>query len=192
MNEIWKSIQGYEGKYEISNLGNVRSVDRFIINSKGIKHFRKSQLIKPVISHRGYVRVGLRNLGKKMFSVHRLVGIAFLLNPENKPMINHIDGNKQNNFVGNLEWVTQSENEKHAHEMGLKPKPQAHKGKFGKNNKSSKPIIQYDKYGNIVAEYFSITEAANKNKFDNSHIGKACKGKLKTAYNYIWKFKNKN
>ena len=176
MIEVWKDIVGYEGKYQISNLGNVRNF--------------KFKLIKYTVSNYGYIRIGLRNHGKRMYSIHRLVAIAFIPNPDNKPYINHIDGNKSNNNVTNLEWVTQSENEKHAHRLGLKPKPQYWKNKFGVNHLSSIPVSQYDKNNNFISDYTSIREAATKNKIDESSIVKVCKGKYKTAGGFIWKYKN--
>lgn len=108
--EIWKDIKGYEGYYQVSNLGNVRSLDRF----DGV-HDRKGTKIKPNLKQNGYLQVGLRKHNKrKWFGVHRLVATYFLRNPNNKPQVNHIDCNKQNNNVSNLEWVTGKENQEHA------------------------------------------------------------------------------
>lgn len=107
--EIWKPVKGYEGIYEISNLGNVRNLttDTFKKSSKRID---------------GYYVVTLYKEGKQnTFLLHRLVGIAFIANKENKPQINHIDNNKANNNVSNLEWVTNSENQKHSYKNGKKP-----------------------------------------------------------------------
>lgn len=174
MIEIWKDIIGYENKYQISNIGNVR-------NSK-LKH------IESIISNTGYVRIGLRNQGKKLFLVHRLVAIAFIPNLENKPHINHIDGNKLNNTIINLEWVTQSENEIHAHKTGLKPKPQYWKGKFGIDNGSSIKVLQINKLGAIIDSFNSIREASIKCSVDESDIVKVCKGKRITAGGYVWKY----
>jgi len=111
MNEIWKDIKGYEGIYEVSNLGRVRSIPR-----NGT--INKTKILSPALIH-GYYSLCLRNKNKKMHRVSRLVAQAFIPNPENKPEVNHIDGNKKNNVVCNLEWNTASENMLHAFKTGL-------------------------------------------------------------------------
>lgn len=122
--EIWRDIEGYEGLYQVSNLGSVRSLDR--IDSIG-RH-RKAKILKPSFS-RGYPYVNLCKKSKMQFyRIHRLVAIAFLPNPENKEEVNHIDGNTRNNCVDNLEWVTHSENIHHASKTNLfnMPKGESH------------------------------------------------------------------
>lgn len=118
MNEIWASLDGVVecGEYyQVSNLGNIRSIDRFINN-----RLIKGQPMKTSLDRYGYVKVKFRNRGKvKNHSVHVLVGLAFIPNPANKPQINHKDGNKQNNHVDNLEWSTGEENQQHAFKTGL-------------------------------------------------------------------------
>ena len=111
--EIWKDVKGYEGLYQVSNLGNIRN----------IKKGRKQKNRKLIINKFGYISFTLCKNGiKKMRRVNRLVAIAFILNPENKTDVNHIDGNKLNNIVENLEWTTRQENETHAMIHGLKAK----------------------------------------------------------------------
>lgn len=117
MEEIWKKVIGYEESYEVSNLGNVRSFDRFIKCKKKVEYFLffKGYPIKQKISFFKYLCVSLKkNQKHSMKAVHRLVAEAFIPNPENKPFVNHIDGNKQNNSIDNLEWVTHRENCIHA------------------------------------------------------------------------------
>ena len=108
--ELWKDIKGFENRYQVSNLGNVRSLTR------------RPMVLKKAIDRYGYNVVGLRPLcGKiKVCKVHRLVAIAFIENNESKIEVNHIDGNKANNCISNLEWNTTKENIHHAHRTGLR------------------------------------------------------------------------
>lgn len=117
--EIWKEIAGYEGLYEVSSLGKVRTVDRYFINKRGYKE----HVIPSELKHQNkvYPFVGLWKSGKmKTRSVHRLVAIAFIPNPENKRCVNHKDGNKYNFSLSNLEWATSGENISHAFRTGLR------------------------------------------------------------------------
>ena len=118
--EYWADIEGYEGIYQVNNLGNVRSLDRVIIRKNGKKLTIKGQHLKQHLNRRGYLRINLRYQGKdKNSKIHRLVAKAFLSNPLNKPQVNHINGNKRDNNVCNLEWCTQAENIEHAFAQGL-------------------------------------------------------------------------
>jgi hypothetical protein len=114
--EIYKDIQGYEGYYQVSNLGNVRSLDRKVNHPKGGLSLRKGFLLKPEMTFFCYFRVPLsKNKTKKRVSIHRLVAETFIPNINNKSEVNHIDGNKTNNKIENLEWVTSRENIHHYH-----------------------------------------------------------------------------
>lgn len=116
MTEKWKDIKGYEGLYQVSDLGRVRSLDR----EDRLGRFKLGKIKAPCDNGRGYLCVNLKKDSKqKNKSVHRLVAEAFLPNPDNLPEINHKDGNKANNQVSNLEWCTRSENAKHAFKTGL-------------------------------------------------------------------------
>ena len=118
--EIWKSINGYEGYYEISNLGNVCSLDRFVQAKRCSKYFLKGKRLKASPGKIGYPVVQLFKNGKsERIYVHRLVAEHFIPKVEGKEIVNHIDGNKANNHYRNLEWVTHSENHMHAFLTGL-------------------------------------------------------------------------
>ena len=113
--ETWKPIAGFEGFYEVSSYGNVRGIDRFVMNKWGHMIFHASQNMKCRVVSNGYAHVKLRKDGHGYEPlVHRLVAEAFIPNPLNIPQINHIDGNKANNAVSNLEWCTGSENQLHS------------------------------------------------------------------------------
>lgn len=115
-NEIWKDILGYEGQYQISNLGIVKSLTR----KDTLNHIRYSQIMSPKLDDKGYYQITLCQNGKhRMFSLHRLLGNHFMPNPNNLPCINHKDGNPKNNSLDNLEWCTYSENTIHAYKTGL-------------------------------------------------------------------------
>ncbi len=121
MNEVWKDIKGFEGKYAVSNFGNVKRLERYKRCGVSGKTLLQERPMKPYKNHNNYYRVCLWNHGKhNMRFVHRLVAEAFLPKVDGKTQVNHIDGNKENNNVTNLEWVTSKENHVHAAEMGLK------------------------------------------------------------------------
>jgi hypothetical protein len=107
--EVWKDINGYEGLYQISNLGRVKSLDREKWNGKGFE-LLKEKIIKPFIDKKSYLGIGLSKNGKKKnYRLHRLIAEHFITNPENKPTIDHIDRNISNNSLDNLRWATDKE-----------------------------------------------------------------------------------
>ena len=119
--EVWKDIEGYEGLYQVSNFGDIKSLPKVRRNRSGT-YIQKEKLLKLSNTSTGYKKVELyKDKKRKSFKVHRLVAQAFIPNPENKREVNHIDGNKHNNKVNNLEWVTSSENKIHAFKMDLNP-----------------------------------------------------------------------
>jgi hypothetical protein len=122
MQEIWKDIKNFEGCYQVSNFGNIRRLDT-LIPFKGTLSIKKGKVLKTTKNSKGYLTIVLCwKSYRKTYSVHRLVALTFLPNVNNKPQINHIDGNPLNNKVDNLEWCTFSENQRHAYDTGLKGK----------------------------------------------------------------------
>lgn len=142
--EIWKDIDGYEGRYQVSNLGNIKSLRYLGHNQERI--MRLSQ------HHTGYLIVQLGKHPAKTFLVHTLVAKAFIPKEEGKRLVNHKDGNKKNNCVCNLEWVSHLENTKHAIITGLR-NPHNVPKRYGKDNLFSKAVLQYDPQGNFIKKW---------------------------------------
>ena len=180
MQEIWKDVKGYEGLYQISNLGRVRS----FIKCKA--HPNVPRIMKLHPNRKGYLKCHLFN---KLVSVHRLVAEAFISNFENKPQVNHKDGNKQNNCVDNLEWATNSENQIHANANGLNEnRKSAHKMKM------CKQVVQFDiKDNHIIATYESASEAARQTGIHQSAISSCCLHQygFKSAGGYKWEYEGR-
>jgi len=161
--EIWKNIEGYEGYYQVSNKGNVRS----LVTNK---------LLSQTYCKDGYLKVHFNvNSVDKTRQVHRLVAKHFCPNSENKPQVNHIDGNKTNNNASNLEWVTQKENMKHAFKNNL-----------------IKPITRTVKAINVktgeITIFESILKAATVLGINKTNITAVCRGRQKTAGGFIWQY----
>lgn len=166
---MWKDIKGYEGLYQISDEGHVRR----IMADGSAKMLKDKQGL--------YHTVSLSKNGeKKTFAIHRLVAEYFIERPEGAMEVNHKDGNKHNNDVSNLEWVTQSENLRHArNELGKYP--------FGK---APRKVRCFDTDGNLIKEYESVSQASRDVGTAYSRVGitMACKGEYKTAYGYRWEY----
>ena len=181
--EIWKSIDGYEGLYEVSDLGNIKSLER-LCKSRG-KRFRptKEMIKKQVPNKQGYMLISLSKNSKcKNFSVHRLVAKAFIPNPNNFPQVNHKDENKANNEVSNLEWCTCAYNNSYGSRM--KKIACALKGKTINN----KAIYCLNKKGKLLYIFNSAIEASKYFNIDNSGICKAANKKLTTYGGFMWRW----
>ena len=177
MEEIWKDIKGYEGMYQVSNFGRVKSMN--------YRNTGKEENLKSFYAC-GYLRVGLwKNEKSKWFYVHRLVAEAFLPNPDNLPEINHKSENKTQNNVDNLEWCNRKYNCNYG--TRIERSAEKHKGVF--NTKRSKSILQYDLEGNFINEWPSTMEIERQLGCCNSHISACCRGKRKTAYGFKWQYK---
>jgi hypothetical protein len=174
MVEEWKDIVGYEGLYKVSNFGRVKS--------SNYNHTGEEKVLKPVKHANGYLYVDLwKNNKKKRFSVHRLVMQTFIENPLNKPYINHIDCDRQNNCVDNLEWCTAEENMQYASKLGrLKS---VENGK-----KSSKPVIAINLTTKKEIYFNSQNEAARQLNLYQGSINRVLKGKYKQTKGYTFRY----
>ena len=175
-NEIWKDVVGYEGLYQVSNQGRVKSLERKLPHWRGGERIQKERILKPVVVG-GYLRVGLSVDGKlKMLRVHRLVCEAFHENPDNKSDVNHINENKTDNRAVNLEWSTRRENCNHGSRNERVAKSQ------------SKPVAQYAQDGELIKVWPSTMEAERQAGFNCGNISLAANGNRKTACGFIWKY----
>ena len=175
VNEIWKDIEGYEGFYQVSNKGNIKSLPRYRIGKNKSKVLVKGKLLKFHKNSCGYLLCGLSiDCKQTLFLVHRIVAKAFIPNPSNLPCINHKDENKENNCVNNLEWCTQAYNK-------LYNDNAKHGGEHLK-----KEVIQLTTDGIVVNRFKSIKEAIETTHV--LHISDACSGKLYTSGGYVWRY----
>lgn len=178
VNEIWRPVVGFEGYYEVSNQGNVRSVERYVNAKLGSKKLLAGLVLKKCIDKYGYDRVCLSVKQKRKYcQVHRLVMLAFAGEIVGKKEVNHKNGIKTDNRLENLEWVTTSENQKHAFRTGLS-KPV--------NEKKVAKICKIT--GQVLSVYKSTTEAARKTGTLQSKISLVCNNKRKSTNGYIWRF----
>lgn len=176
--EIWKSISGYEGLYEVSNYGKIRSLNRVLNRKDGVKTSIKGKILTYNICRKGYYRSKLcKGDGGKYKTIHRLVAIEFIPNPKKLPQINHIDGDKSNNNVENLEWCTNKYNMEHAIENGLT-----------RFNNTSKPVSQYTMEGVLIKTYPSGLQAERETGIYTSGISMCCRGYYTHSKGYIWRY----
>ena len=166
MYEIWRDIDGYEGLYQISNKGRVKSL-----------HNGSERILRSWTNNDGYLNVALyKNAAAQHRLVHRLVSEAFIPNLENKPQVNHKDENKLNNCVNNLEWSTAKENSNYG----------------SRNERLSRKILQYSKSGEFIREWQSAAEVERELNINHSNIADCCKDKRKSAGGFVWRYKEKD
>lgn len=171
MTEEWKKVEGFEGFYEVSNFGNVRSLN---YHNWGIV-----KNLTPVVDRYGYERVCLTKNGKQFNRlVHRLVATAFVENPNDLPQINHLNEIKTDNRVVNLEWCSAKENTNH----GTRNQRMSQ----SKKNKNCKAVVQMDMNGNEIRKWVSFMEVNRVLGYDVGFLARCCKGRSKSAYGYMW------
>lgn len=202
--EEWKNIPDYDGLYQGSTFGRVRSVDRVIeivINGITQKRLVRGKVLTGGQNGHGYIFVYLSKNGKvSRFYIHRLIAITFIPNPCNYPCVNHKDENPQNNRVENLEWCTQKYNANYGSHIEKvrafmlseknpnrgKHRPEAFKEKV------RKPILQLDKNGRFVKEWDSAKTAGDTLGIFSQQITAVCRNRYKSYKNYIWRYKDDN
>ena len=199
MKEIWKDVAGYEGLYQVSNKGNVRSLDH-----KSNHHFYKGKVLKARPDKDGYMIVGLSKNGvHKWLKVHRLVAIAFISNPHNYLTVNHKNEIKTCNEVWNLEWMTIKDNNNYGSRryrisVAQRGKPRDYaKGEknyfygkrfCGKDNVTSKRVYQYTFDGEFIRSFDCVREAAETIGVSKSFMGLMCNGKRKQTKGYLFSY----
>ena len=214
--EVWKDISGYEGIYQVSNYGRVKSLERIVKRYDG-RGFHFSQRILKYKKSREYDSVGLSDGYKtKYFRVARLVGFAFIPNPENHPQINHKDENTHNNMVSNLEWCTNVYNLNYGSHN--KRVSESKKRRFREDkefaerfrqmirencrkeswkiaqrnsqrmNSNCKPVIQLSLDGIFITKYHSASEASRQTGICSQNIGQVCLNRKRQAGGYVWKY----
>ena len=176
MREEFRDIPGFEGRYQISNHGRVLSLN--------YQNTGKPKVLTPVKHHLGYLLVHLGQ--SKIRMVHSLVAEVFIPNPSHRRYVNHIDGNKQNNIVSNLEWVTPQENNRHAIRTGLR-NPKKNGAVHGRANPTSKPVLQFSRDGVFIKEWPCISEAARFYKMNPCQIINNMARRTRTAHGSVWR-----
>lgn len=179
MQEIWKDIIGYDGVYQISNLGNVKSKN---VSKKCGHYYSESHILKQSPTPQGYCQVTLydKNRKRKKYSVHKLVADAFIPNPNNYPCVNHKDENKTNNCVSNLEWCSYEYNNAYG------------TARIRQIETTSRKIEQFTLEGHWIATYLSVSIASKIVGIATTSIKDCCNGKHPFAGGYIWKYTNES
>lgn len=188
--EEWRPICGFEGLYEVSNLGRVKSLkDRY--------GNLREKILKQIQNDKGYLKVNLANGKRKTSTVHRLVALSFIPNPNNLPTVNHINEDKTDNCVYNLEWMNMSQQVRHGTCQQRRVANTDYKARsantdykvIGRKNaeKLSKQVYQYTLDYKLI-KIWSSTRECGRNGFGQSAVAACCRGKLKHYKNYIWSY----
>ena len=181
--EEWRPVVGYEGLYEVSDWGNVRSVDRYVNSKAGSKAMLHGKMLKQYTDKDGYQRIGLhKDVISKTVGVHRLVAEAFIPNPNNLPVIDHINGNRQDNRVENLRWFTVKLNN-----STQQAKEKKSLAAFKRTDNKVK-IRQSSIDGEHIKDYNSSMDIQRELGFERAAIIRCCRGKQHTSYGYKWDY----
>ena len=176
--EIWKDVKDFEGYYQISNYGRVRSLDRYARIGNGGYRLVKGKMLRHYYCPGGYQQV---NLARRQTAtpklIHRLVAEAFIPNPNNYPQVNHKDENKSNNHYANLEWCTPAYNANYGT-----------RNERSRANRKTKAVNQYDVNGNFIKRGGCISDACRETGADVSAIIRVCQGRQITALGYVWEY----
>lgn len=187
MEEIWKDIPNYEGVYQASNMGRIRSCDREIIRSTGKGYAKKGILRKLTVGSKGYLVVSLTSFSKQgVYFVHRLVAETFLPNPKSKPCVDHINTDKLDNRVENLRWVTSLENTHNPITLERIAKFAGSSSKRGGNNKLSKKVYRFSLNKKLIGEFPSTLEAAKAAGVKRYQIQSCIYGRQIICANSLW------
>lgn len=186
--EHWKTIPGFEN-YQVSTLGRVKSLPRKVSHWRGGEKTVNERILRLKPDGFNYLQACLYvNKTQKLMRVNRIVAICFIDNPDDKPQVNHKDGNKQNNVADNLEWVTASENGIHKFRVLNYPPTKSMLGKFGSDHNRSRAVNQYSKKGEFIRSFGGLLEAERETGINHTNISAVASGKVKTAGKYVWKY----
>ena len=176
MKEIWKDIKGYEGLYQVSNLGNIKSLN--------YNHTKKEKILKPLKRKDEYLKIRLyKNKKYKTYFIHRLVAEAFIPNLNNYPIINHIDENRSNNYVKNLEWCTQKQNVQHSINTGTR--------KLMREYGRVRIVGQYNLNNKLIKIWNALIDIEKELGYNATSIWHCCNNKTKKSYGFIWKYEDR-